>query len=115
MAENDVRQYLSSGGATDIEIEDFFDWVHVMCLGGQGDASNKRRRFACYRLWAKLLRKRRTPFRRDDVFDFDKALKRYVRSVAPGEIADTPPPSRAIVVSSLQFVKFVVRNLDEAL
>lgn len=114
-AEENLRVYLSRGGATNDEIDDFIDWVHVLCIGGQGNASGRRRRFCCYRLWAKLLRKRRTPYRRDDVFDYNEILKDYVRSVAMGDIMDAPPPHRAIVVSSRNFVKYVVRHLDDAL
>ena len=39
--ERDLKQ----GKATDEEIDDFIDWVHVLCLGGQGNASGKRRRY----------------------------------------------------------------------
>ena len=84
-----------------------------MSLDGQGDTSDKRRRFASYPLWNKLLHKRRT--RWDNIFDFDKALKRYVKIVASDKNIDTTPQRRAIVVSSLQFVKFVVRILNEDL
>lgn len=76
--EEQVREYLGRGGATEEEIEDFIKWVNVLCLGGQGDASGKRKRFCCYRLWAKLLRKRRTPYRRDDIFDFNSVLNKRI-------------------------------------
>jgi hypothetical protein len=114
-AETNLRIYLRGGAATDAEIDRFMEWCHIICNGGAGNATSRRRRYCCYRLWAKLLRKRRTPYRRDDVFDFKKVLKQYIRSIAEGDIADAPPPARAIIVPCKNFVKYVVRYLDEAL
>ena len=37
--ERDMRSYLRSGEATDKEIEDFINWCHVICLGGEGHAT----------------------------------------------------------------------------
>ena len=114
-AEINLRVYLREGGATDAEIEKFTDWCHIICNGGAENASSRRRRYCCYRLWAKLLRKRGTPYRRDAIFKFNKVLKRYIRTVAEGDIADAPSPPGATIVPKEHFVKYVVRRLDDAL
>ena len=57
----------------------------------------------------------RLAYRRDNVFDFNEVLKKYIRSVAVDDLVDAPPPIRAIAVSSKDFVTLVVRHLDEAL
>ena len=57
-------------------------------------------RYDCYRLYARLLRHRRTPFKRHDCFDFDKYLKEYLRSVSEREIVDAAPLANAILVSA---------------
>ena len=69
----------------------------------------------CTKAYQPNLRKRRTPYRRDDVFDFNEVLKKYIRNVAVDDVVDAPPPTRAIAVSGKDFVTFVVRHLDEAL
>ena len=78
--------------------------------GGAGNATNWRRRYCCYRLWAKLLRKRGTPYRCDAIFKFRKVLKRYIRSVTVGNVADALSPPGAIVVPAEHFVKYVVKR-----
>ena len=113
--EINVRLYLRAGGATEAEINKFTEWCHIICNGGAGNASSRRRRYCCYRLWAKLLRKRGTPYTRDAIFKFKKVLKRYIRSVAVGNVADAPSPPGAIVVPAEHFVIYVVKRLDDAL
>ena len=113
--ETAMRRYLRSGGATEDEIDDFIDWCYVICLGGAGHATERRWRFCCYRLWANLMRHRRTPHPRNGRFDFDETLKQYIRTISPGDVLDAAPPAEAIVASSTEFVKFVVRHLDDAL
>ena len=72
-------------------------------------------RYVVYRLWARLLRYRRTPYKKHERLDFHDDLKRYLWDVTKGEVADDDPPSDTISVDSASFVKFVVRYLDEAL
>ena len=107
--------YLMKGGATDVEIEKFREWCKIICNGGSGKASIRRRRYCCYKLWAKLLRKRCTPYKRDEKFKFNPILKMFIRSLAEGDVADAASPPGAIAVPVHCFVKFVVRRLDEAL
>ena len=78
-------------------------------------ANEKRSRYCCYRLWAKLLRHRRSPYPRDGRFDFNDCLKTYIRNITMGDVVDADPPAGAIMIESESFVKFVVRHLDDAL
>ena len=80
-----------------------------------GGAPAKVRRYRCYRLWAKCMRHRRTPFKKYDVFDFPDDLKEYLRYLTGGPVTDDPAPIRAIHVSAKMFVKYVIKHLDDAL
>ena len=112
--ETNVIEYLEAGNATQHEIDDFLDWCTVMCNQPGGNGNEKRRRFWCYRMWARLLRKRRSPFPRDGKFHFDNVLKKYLRHLTGGDVTDAPDPFGAIDVRNIDFVKFVVRHLDDA-
>lgn len=103
-----VGTYLRSGGASNDEIDDFIDFCGYFANEG------KTGRYECYRLWARLLRHRRTHYKKYDHFDFHFVLKDYLRHVSKGEIVDADPPSGAVVVPPEDFVKFVVRYLDDA-
>ena len=103
-----VADYLREGGAKNDEIDDFLDFVSTFKDGG------KEARYECYRLWARLLRHKRTPYKKYDHFNFDARLKDYLRMVSKGDIVDAPPPLDATIVSPEHFVKFVVRYLDDA-
>ena len=103
-----VSDYLKRGGATNDEIDDFLDFC------GNFADTGKVGRYKAYRLWARLLRHSRTPFKKHGHFDFNECLKTYLRSVSKGEIVDADPPNDAIVIEAEHFVKFVVRHLDEA-
>ena len=113
-SEQNVRRYLRLGGASVLEIEDFFDWCSQLCRAQQEDAVEKRIRYSVYRLWAKLLRKRRTPFHHKDVFIYDESLKNYIRFLTGGEIVGQDPRAGAKNISASQFVQYVVRRLDDA-
>ena len=104
----DVEEYLRSGGATDLQIQDFFDFCEH--FHGQGKVGRNE---VC-RLWARCLRHRRTPYRKHGHFDFHSALKWYMRSISEGDIVDADPPEDAIFVSPENFVKYVVHHLDES-
>ena len=105
-----VTEYLRQGGATVTEIGDFQDWCEVMCTQrgeGAGDAAKKRRRFWCYRMWARLLRVRRSPFPRNGKFIFDERLKVYVRLLTGGDPVDPPNPPDGINILPRDFVNSV--------
>ena len=114
-AEADVRSYLEDGDASPEEIDDFMDWCVTLCFGGVGGAGGRNRRFRIYRLWAKLLRHRRAPYRRNTIFDFNIVLKKYIRSIVEDDIVDAAAPRGAIMPDNRTFVKYVVRRLDHAL
>ena len=75
----------------------------------------KKTRYEVYRHWARLLRHRRTCYKKHGRFDFHDDLKWYLRDVTKGEVLGDDPPSDAIYVDSGSFVKIVIRHLDEAL
>ena len=102
------------GGASVLEIDDFLDWCSQLRRAQQEDNVEKRIRYCVYRLWAKLLRKRRTPFKGKDVFIFDEVLKNYVWFLTGGEVVGQDPRAGAKHVTATQFVKYVVRRLDDA-
>ena len=112
--ETNVIEYLAAGDANQDDIDDFLDWCTVMCLQPGGQGSEKRRRFWCYRMWARLMRNRRSPFPKDGKFKFEKVLKVYLRNLTGGDVTDAPDPIGAIAVKSKDFVKYVVRHLDDA-
>ena len=103
-----MRDYLSLGGASDSEIDDFAEICQLF------EDSGKEGRYEVYRLWARLLRHRRTPYRRTQVFDFADVLKDFIRVVVPGDIVDAPAPENAVLITAQNFVKFVVRYIDQA-
>ena len=100
--------YLLLGGASDSEIDDFAEICQLF------EDSGKEGRYEVYRLWARLLRHRRTPYRRTQVFDFADVLKDFIRVVVPGDIVDAPAPENAVLITAQNFVKFVVRYIDQA-
>ena len=104
----EMREWLEAGSATPVEIDDFVDFCSIFDDGGITG------RYECYRLWARLLRHRRTPFRRHQIFDFAQELKVYLRHVTGGEVVDADAPENAVAISTHDFVKFVVRHLDDA-
>lgn len=104
-----VTEYLRSGGATADEIDDFLDFCGV--FRNQGKVG----RYETYRLWARCLRKRRTPFKQGGKFIFHEDLKNYMRYISAGDIVDAESPPDAVFVSADDFVKYVVRYLDDAL
>ena len=108
-----MKNYLASGGASSHEIEDFLDWCTQMCIQPGGAGTEKRRRFFCYRIWARLLRHRRTPFPRRGKFKYESILKIYLRQLTGGVPIDPPDPAGALRVSSADFVTYVVRHIDE--
>ena len=67
----------------------------------------------CYRLWARLLRHRRTPFSPRAIFDWDESLKKYLRETTGGDPTDKPPPPEAIKITKENFVVYVVRHIDD--
>ena len=113
-SEGNVCHYLWRGGASLDEIGDFRDWCTQLCQAQQEEAVEKRIRYCVYRLWAKLLRKRRTPFHYKDVFIYDDSLKNYIRHLTGGQVVGQDPRAGAKHVSSMQFVEYVVRRLDDA-
>ena len=71
-------------------------------------------RYECYRLWVRLLRNRRTPYKKYDHFDSEENLKDNIRSVAKGEIINADKIHRptllllhAKIFSSLLFVTLI--------
>ena len=77
-----AANYIWLGGATNEEMDDFF----YFCLVFQNEG--KIPRYKCYRLWARLLRHRRTPYKKYNHFYSEGNLKDYIRSVTKGEIID---------------------------
>ena len=75
----------------------------------------KKARYEVYRLWAGLLKHRRTLYKKHGRFSFHNVLKLYLRDVTKGEVVYDDPSSDAIYIDSESFIKFVVRHLDEAL
>ena len=114
ISEQNVRRYLRLGGAAVLEIEDFEDWCTQLCQAQQEENVEKRIRYCVYRFWAKLLRKRRTPIHYKDVFIYDEILKDYIRFLTGGAVVGQDPRAGAKTVSASQFVKHVVRRLDDA-
>ena len=112
--EQRVARYLRSGGATGDDVDDFLDWCIQLCTAQQEADVEKRIRYCVYRLWARLLRKRRTPYNRRDRFVYNDAVKNYIRSLTGGEIVNQEPHHGAKHVSASEFVKYVVRRLDDA-
>lgn len=109
-----VITYLENGGASMEEIDDFIDWCTQMCIMPGGNGNGKRRRFWIYRMWARLLRNRKTPFPSNGKFAFDEKLKKYLRNMTGGDVSDPPNPREAIYIRDKDFVKYVVRRLDNA-
>ena len=64
MAELKVVQYLKQGGTTGDEVDDFLNWYIPLCKDGGG----AEKRVMVYRLWAKILRRRRGPHKKKDTF-----------------------------------------------
>ena len=104
----DMNQWLHTGGATLAEIDDFIDFCSMF------DDSGITGRYECYRLWARLLRHRRTPYRRYQIFDFAIEVKAYLRVVSGGNIVDAAPPGNAVSIGPVEFVNFIVWHLDKA-
>ena len=71
----------------------------------------KAARCECYHLWARLLCW--TWFKRHDRFYFNKCLKNDLRFVSKGEIVDVEPIANAIYVSPVDFIRYVVKHIDE--
>ena len=93
-----MRDYLSDGGATEYDIERFVQFIDVFeDLGKEG-------RYEVYRLWSRLLRNRRTPYIRHQVFDFAIELKDYLRVAVAGNIVDAPAPGNAVLVAAENIV-----------
>ena len=105
MAERNAIEYLRSGGATNDEVDDFLDWSMDLCLTEGGDGDGKRRRYTCYRLWAKLLRLRRAPYGPKTRFVYDDRLKDYLRKLTGGDVVDADDYAGAVAPSSECFVK----------
>ena len=57
-----------------------------------------------YRLWAKLLQHRRSPYPRDGHFNFEDMVNNYVWSIRMGDIVDAEPPEGAIMIDNKAFV-----------
>ena len=70
--------------------------------------------YEVYRLWARSLRHRRTPYKKHGIFDFHEGLKGYMRAISYGDIVDANAPLDAVVVPAENFVRYVVRYVDEA-
>ena len=104
-----VFDQLQQDGASGDEIDDFFDFCTIFKDTG------KVGRYEVYRLWARLLRYRITPFKKHSRFHYEHCLKDYLRYIFKGEIIDAEVPDGAITVTPAQFVKFVVKHLDESL
>ena len=98
-----------AASATNDEIDDFLNFCGTFKDGG------KKALYEVYRLWARLSRHRRTPYKKHGRSDFYDDLKWYLRDVTKEEVVDDDPPSDAIYVDSESFVEFVIRYLDEAL
>ena len=75
----------------------------------------EKTRYVVCRLWARMLRHQRKPYKKHGRFDFLDELKWYLQDVTELEIVDDDPASDAIYVDSESFVKFAVRHLYEAL
>ena len=99
---------MKEGRATNDECDDFLDWFLTL-----GKAGGKKARYEIYRLWARILRKRRTPFSPHDMFIFADPLKNYLRKISGGDITDDPPRVGAKDISNDMFVKYVVKYLDD--
>ena len=82
----EMMNYLEHGGATSAQIDEFVEFcVLFEDLGIEG-------RYEVYRLWARLLRHRRTPYRRNQKFDWSPKLKNYLCVVTGREIINDPAP-----------------------
>ena len=64
-----AAKYLRGGGATNNEIYDSLNFCSIFKDGG------KKARYEVYRLWARLLRHRRTPHKKHGRFNFHDDLK----------------------------------------
>ena len=53
-----VNDYLKEGGATNNQIDEFLDFCSMF------SKDEKTTWYKCYRLWARLLHHRRTPFKK---------------------------------------------------
>ena len=83
MAEIAVIEYSREGDATNSEVEDFLDWCQTLCGDG-----GKEIRYEVYRLWARILRKRRTPFHQRNIFIHDDLLKTFLRQISGVDVSD---------------------------
>ena len=79
-------EYLCGSGATNGKIVDFFYFCSTF------KDSGKKARYEIYRLWARLLRHRRTPYKKHQRFDFHDDLKWYLRDVTKVKVEDDDPP-----------------------
>ena len=103
-----AKDYYKEGGATNDEIDDFLDFCSMFSKG------KKSARYECNGLQARLFRHCRTQFKKHDCFDFDKCLEVYFTFASEGKIVDAEPPDKVILVSPIDFVKYVVKHLDKS-
>ena len=106
--EKETRKKERNGGATLQEIKDFFEYCKMYKDTG------KVGRYEVYRFWARSLRHTRTPYKKHGIFDFHEGLKWYMRAISNGDIVDANAPLDAVVVPAENFVRNVVRYVDEA-
>ena len=112
MTEAQVTAFLKRGGATDADVEEFLNFVLAMTTGNHG-AKAKKVRFECYKIWARLLRHRRSGLNKHGYFNFPLVIKSYLRQMTGPPVVDNEPPAEAHNVTGKQFVEFVVRHLEE--
>ena len=48
-------------------------------------------------------------------FVYPNALLVYMRHISAGDVVDADPPPDSIVISPEEFVRYVVRHIDDAL
>ena len=109
MAElENMEELLRESGADEIDIADFVNFCDL--FRGRGKVG----RYEVYRLWARCLRHRRTPFSPGGKFTFPETLLVYMRHISAGDIVDADPPQGAVVITPTQFVQYVVKHIDDA-
>ena len=109
----EVTKLLKDAGASDSEVEEFLQFCSIMTSDNEGLCPMKVR-WEIYRLWARLCRNKRTKLNQQGWFNFPELTKEHLRALTGPPVADHEPPEEAYHLSAEEFVKFVVRHLEEA-
>ena len=77
-----AARYLREGGGANDETDNFFYFCSTFKKGG------KKAHYEVYKLWARLLRHRRTLYKKHRRSDFHNDLTWYLGNVKKGELVD---------------------------